>query len=158
MRQKCLVNPQWKRIIINSKKLGQENMEDLQEFNLGPLGESNPRPLAPKARIIPLDQTPINLLDRCEQDLNLRGQSPIDFKSISLTARTSQLLASIESWTRDLMITSHTLYQLSYRGAALPLSVLPVIPPRFELGSDKAAAPISTALRIFCCQHFNEPA
>ena len=28
-------------------------------INLGPLGESNPRPLAPKASIIPLDQAPI---------------------------------------------------------------------------------------------------
>tara|TARA_R110001592_G_scaffold39897_2_gene131186 strand:+ start:6972 stop:7190 length:219 start_codon:yes stop_codon:yes gene_type:complete len=33
---------------------------------------------------------------RCEQDLNLRGQSPIDFKSISLTARTSQQKAHSE--------------------------------------------------------------
>ena len=35
-----------------------------------------------------------------------------------------------------------------------PFSVLPVIPPRFELGSDKAATP--TALRICCCQHFKQ--
>ena len=27
-------------------------------IKLGALGESNPRPLAPKARIIPLDQAP----------------------------------------------------------------------------------------------------
>ena len=31
---------------------------------------------------------------RCRQDLNLRGQSPMDFKSISLTTRTQQPIIS----------------------------------------------------------------
>ena len=50
------------------------------------MGASIPLPLACKASALPFELIP----RRCEQDLNLRGQSPIDFKSISLTARTSQ--------------------------------------------------------------------
>ena len=39
----------------------------------------------------PLYQLSYIEIIRCRQDLNLRGQSPIDFKSISLTTRTRHL-------------------------------------------------------------------
>ena len=89
----------------------------LKEHYMGLTRESNSEPLAPKARIIPLDQRAKNKVDSTEirtriagfkvrsanrytmeskkmrhlQDLNLRGQSPTDFKSVSLTTRTNRL-------------------------------------------------------------------
>ena len=60
-------------------------------MDVGAVRESNPRPLAPEARIIPLDQRPV-----------------VDVSE-----------APIEDRTRDLLLTSQMLCQLSYRGGSL---------------------------------------
>ena len=60
----------------------------------GPLPDSNRRPRAPKARIIPLDQVATfgpRPKGRRRQDSNLRGVTPVDFESTALTARPQSL-------------------------------------------------------------------
>jgi hypothetical protein len=63
----------------------------------GVMRESNSRPPAPEAGIIPLDQSPFHVnkgwkdtakKKRQRRDSNSRGQSPVDFESTSLTTRT----------------------------------------------------------------------
>ena len=44
---------------------------------------------------------------RCEQDSNLRGETPLDFKSNALTTRPSQRLLQIEVIARTVMRGFH---------------------------------------------------
>ena len=57
---------------------------------------SIPLPLASYASALPFELIPLDPLlpnlTRCEQDLNLRGHSPTDFKSVPLTTPASCLI------------------------------------------------------------------